>query len=68
MPFGLQIVGPYRRDAFTLGVAAALERAFAARPALAQPVPDLSRLSEPTPELTAIVTHPPALDRRPGPA
>jgi Asp-tRNA(Asn)/Glu-tRNA(Gln) amidotransferase A subunit family amidase len=68
MPFGLQVVGAYRRDAFTLGVAAALERAFAARPTLARPVPDLSRLGEPTPELTSIVTHPPALDRRPDPA
>jgi Asp-tRNA(Asn)/Glu-tRNA(Gln) amidotransferase A subunit family amidase len=63
MPFGLQIVGPYRRDAFTLGVAAALEQAFASNPALARPIPDLSTLSEPRPELTSIVTHPPALDR-----
>src|SRR2546423_11629352 len=42
MPFGLQIVGPHRGDRFTLGVAHALERAFAGDPALCRPVPDLS--------------------------
>jgi len=44
MPFGLQIVGPRRGDRFVLGVAAALERAFATRPGLQRPVPDLNRL------------------------
>jgi len=44
MPFGLQIVGPRGGDAFVLGVAAALEEAFAADPALARPVPDLAKL------------------------
>jgi amidase len=44
MPFGLQIVGPRRGDRFVLGVAAALERAFATRPELTRPVPDLGRL------------------------
>jgi Asp-tRNA(Asn)/Glu-tRNA(Gln) amidotransferase A subunit family amidase len=44
MPFGLQIVGPRGGDAFVLGVAAALEAAFAADPALRRPVPDLARL------------------------
>jgi len=44
MPFGLQIVGPRGGDAFVLGVAAALEEAFAADPALRRPVPDLERL------------------------
>jgi Asp-tRNA(Asn)/Glu-tRNA(Gln) amidotransferase A subunit family amidase len=44
MPFGLQIVGPRGGDAFVLGVAAALEEAFAADPALRRPEPDLARL------------------------
>ncbi|MEA2756538.1 MAG: hypothetical protein QOJ54_2827 [Aliidongia sp.] len=45
MPFGIQIVGPRHSDRFVLGVAAALERAFADRPALRRPIPDLSRLT-----------------------
>jgi Asp-tRNA(Asn)/Glu-tRNA(Gln) amidotransferase A subunit family amidase len=44
MPFGLQIVGPRGGDAFVLGVAAAIEEAFAADPALRRPVPDLAKL------------------------
>jgi amidase len=44
LPFGLQIVGPRGGDLFVLTVAAALERAFATRPALARPIPDLIRL------------------------
>lgn len=44
MPFGLQIVGPRGGDAFVLGVAAALEEAFASDPALRRPVPDLAAL------------------------
>ena len=59
MPFGLQIVGPHKRDAFTLGVAHALERALARRPELSRPLPDLARLAEETPALRSIVTHPP---------
>ncbi|MCU0888377.1 MAG: amidase family protein, partial [Rubritepida sp.] len=43
-PFGLQIVGPRGGDAFVLGVAAALEEAFAGDPALARPRPDLAKL------------------------
>ncbi len=39
MPFGIQIMGPRRSDRFLLGVAAALERAFAADPLLNRPVP-----------------------------
>ncbi len=46
LPFGLQIVGPRGGDLFVLAVAAALERAFEARPALARPVPDLDRLTQ----------------------
>ncbi|HZO30201.1 MAG TPA: amidase family protein [Chloroflexota bacterium] len=59
MPFGLQIVGPHKRDAFTLGVAHALERALARHPELSRPLPDLARLGEETPALRSIVTHPP---------
>lgn len=59
MPFGLQIVGPFRRDMKTLAVAQALERAFAASPALRRPRPDLAPLSQPNPALTSIVTAPP---------
>lgn len=59
MPFGLQVVGPHKGDRFTLGVAAALEQAFARRPELVRPLPDLARLREATPSLRSIVTHPP---------
>jgi amidase len=44
MPFGLQIVGPRGGDAFVLGVAAALEDAFASEPVLRRPVPDVAAL------------------------
>jgi Asp-tRNA(Asn)/Glu-tRNA(Gln) amidotransferase A subunit family amidase len=44
MPFGLQIVGPRGGDAFVLGVAAALEEAFAGNSDLARPLPDLTAL------------------------
>jgi Asp-tRNA(Asn)/Glu-tRNA(Gln) amidotransferase A subunit family amidase len=43
-PFGLQIVGPRGGDAFVLGVAAALEEAFAGDAELGRPKPDLARL------------------------
>lgn len=45
LPFGLQIVGPRGGDAIVLGVAAALEAAFADNPELCRPVPDLARLA-----------------------
>ena len=44
MPFGLQIVGPRGGDAFVLGVAAAIEAAFAGDTVLARPAPDLAKL------------------------
>ena len=59
MPFGLQLVGPLRGEAGLLRAALALERAFAADPALARPRPDLARLRAPNPALKSIVTHPP---------
>jgi Asp-tRNA(Asn)/Glu-tRNA(Gln) amidotransferase A subunit family amidase len=49
MPFGLQIVGPRGGDAIVLGVAAALESAFAAHAGLRRPVPDLAQLSQAPP-------------------
>jgi amidase len=59
MPFGLQIVGPFRGDLKTLAVSRALETAFAASPTLRRPRPDLARLAQPDPALTSIVTAPP---------
>ena len=44
MPFGLQIVGARGADAQVLGVAAALERAWAHDPLRARPLPDVARL------------------------
>ena len=44
-PFGIQIVSKPYEDRFTLGVAHALERIFAADPILARPVPDIGKLS-----------------------
>ncbi|WP_027283703.1 amidase [Rubritepida flocculans] len=43
-PFGLQIVGPRGGDAFVLGVAAALEEAFAGDAEFGRPKPDLAAL------------------------
>jgi amidase len=59
MPFGLQVVGPFREDRALLGAAHALEQAFARISALERPLPDLRRLAAPTPALKSIVTHPP---------
>ena len=61
MPFGLQVVGPFRGDRALLGAAHAMEQAFNALPALRRPVPDLGKLGHPTPALKSIVTHPPVL-------
>ena len=62
MPFGLQLIGPLRGDARLLAMAAALEQAFAADPALRRPKPDQQALRAPRPELCSIVTHPPGVD------
>jgi Asp-tRNA(Asn)/Glu-tRNA(Gln) amidotransferase A subunit family amidase len=59
MPFGLQIVGPFRGDARLLDIAQALEAAFAGDPSLCRALPDLERLREPVPALRSIVTDPP---------
>ncbi|WP_035640835.1 amidase family protein, partial [Bradyrhizobium sp. ORS 375] len=45
LPFGLQIVGPRGGDALVLGVAAALEAAFAGDAELRRPQPDLKKLA-----------------------
>lgn len=68
MPFGLQITGGFRRDAQTLGVAHAMEAAFAGSAQLRRPVPDLDALSPAEPALRSIVTAPPILggETRPG--
>ena len=61
MPFGLQVVGGFRADRFTLGVGHAMEQAFAGSPALRRPRPDLSKLAFAEPSLQSIVTAPPVL-------
>jgi amidase len=61
MPFGLQAVGRFRGDRALLGVSHAMEQAFNSIPALKRPKPDLGKLTEPTPALKSIVTHPPLL-------
>ena len=45
MPFGFQVVGPRRSDAFLLRVAKALEDVFASDPELARPIPGIARPS-----------------------
>ena len=47
LPFGIQICGPRRGDRFTLGVAAALERALAADTRTARPLPVVRGASSP---------------------
>jgi hypothetical protein len=59
MPFGLQLVGRLRGDAALLAAAQALERSFAADPALCRPRPALGVLADDNPSLRSIVTHAP---------
>ncbi|WP_175920885.1 amidase [Burkholderia latens] len=59
MPFGLQIVGPFRGDLETLAVAHAMEQAFERQAELRRPRPDLSTLARANPALKSIVTAPP---------
>ncbi len=61
MPFGLQVVGPFRGDRALLSAAHAMEQAFDAIPGLQRPRPNLANLSKPVPELKSIVTHPPTV-------
>jgi hypothetical protein len=61
MPFGLQVVGGFRRDHELLGAAHAMEQAFSTQKALRRPRPDLAALRPAEPALTSIVTAPPVL-------
>ena len=58
LPFGLQLVGRLHGDGALLAAARALEAALAADPLTARPLPDLSVLAQPRPELKSDVTHP----------
>ncbi len=62
LPFGLQIVGGFRRDGQVLDISAAMEDAFAGNPLLARPQPDIDKLRTPVPELKSIVTDPPSTE------
>jgi len=68
MPFGLQVVGPFRGDVQVLSASLALEKAFAVDPVLRRPRPDLAALRRPDPALDSIVTAPPLLQGRAGAA
>jgi Asp-tRNA(Asn)/Glu-tRNA(Gln) amidotransferase A subunit family amidase len=59
MPFGLQLVGHFRADHHVLGVAAALEQAFAGSEELRRPLPRLDALQAVEPALTSLVSAPP---------
>lgn len=59
LPFGLQVVGGFRRDAYLLACGSAMERAFAASAALRRPRPDLDKLRQSRVDLKSIVTDPP---------
>jgi Asp-tRNA(Asn)/Glu-tRNA(Gln) amidotransferase A subunit family amidase len=61
MPFGLQVIGRFRRDRELLDIATAMEQAFDRLPELARPRPDLAQLAKPVVDLRSIVTHPPVL-------
>lgn len=64
LPFGLQIVGPFRADRQTLAAGHALEQAFKGIAGLQRPRPDLARLRQtrPDPALTSIVSSAPDAD------
>jgi amidase len=59
MPFGLQVVGPFRGDVQLLSAAQAMEEAFERQPALRRPRPDIAKLRPAVPALDSIVTAPP---------
>jgi amidase len=59
MPFGLQLVGPFRGDRRVLDIAQALESAFSHDDDLRRPTPDLVKLAASRVALKSIVTHGP---------
>jgi amidase len=59
MPFGLQAVGSFRGDTRLLACARALESAFASRPELARPLPDIEKLMATRVDLTSIAVDAP---------
>ncbi|MBX8548575.1 amidase [Pseudomonas cichorii] len=59
MPFGLQVIGGFRKDADLMACAQALEDATTGDPRLSRPRPDLQKLMASAVDLTHIVTHPP---------
>jgi hypothetical protein len=59
MPFGLQLVGPFRGDRRVLDIAQALESAFSRDDDLRRPIPDLVKLAATRVALKSIVTHAP---------
>jgi len=62
MPFGLQVIGPFRGDVELLNAAEAMEQAFCGIAELRRPRPDLSKLrGTTTAALKSLVTHPPVL-------
>lgn len=67
MPFGLQVIGPFRGDFELLDMARALEAVCQSSPLTRRPVPDVARLLETSVDLKAIVTHPPLTDPDPVP-
>jgi Asp-tRNA(Asn)/Glu-tRNA(Gln) amidotransferase A subunit family amidase len=62
MPFGLQVIGPYRGDRRLLECGLALELAFEHVEGLGRPRPELAGLAHPVPELRGLATHPPRAD------
>ncbi|TDM05926.1 MAG: amidase [Ideonella sp. MAG2] len=59
MPFGLQVVGPFRGDLKLLGAAQGMELAFEKHPTLRRPRPDVAHLQHAVPALDSIVTAAP---------
>lgn len=59
MPFGLQLVGPFRGDRRVLDIGQALESAFSLDDALRRPTPDLVKLAASRVALKSIVTDAP---------
>ncbi|MFM0129746.1 amidase [Paraburkholderia sediminicola] len=70
MPFGLQLVGPFRGDRRLLDIAQAFETAWRHDEALRRPRPDLTKLLQPVAALKSIVTDPPltAIDAKADPS